>query len=131
MRKGHLLCFRRPFVCALVGSRCCDMTCDSLTTVVAFGIALSFLIPQLHNLRLGRLMCYQKCIYMENEGRTHLSSFLYQPRSEIFSYSRYSVRNKGDMNYLMDVRLEDVTLSSLVEKSVNRNFTSARKLNKK
>ena len=44
---GLLLCFRGLFVCPPVGSTCCDVMRASLTTVVAFGTALSFLIPSI------------------------------------------------------------------------------------
>ena len=44
---GLLLCFCGLFVHPPVGSTCCDITRASLTTVVAFGTALSFLVPSI------------------------------------------------------------------------------------
>ena len=44
---GHLLCFRGLFVRQPVDSNGCNITRASLTTVVMFGTALSFLIPSI------------------------------------------------------------------------------------
>ena len=46
-RRVIYFAFKGLFFCPALDSTCCDMTRASLTTVIAFGIALPFLIPSI------------------------------------------------------------------------------------